>query len=341
MVTQATHITGLEKHKNYALSWSAIKQIEACPQQFLWSRGWPGIDLGNGMGKAKTKPKESSEHSQFMGDVIQGVLEVFYNESLWKDPSTLTSKLDALIDTMYDKYLSRHKIDWAESPSQFEMLTVIRDGVFGFLQTFKAHKLVGPYAKSEVGLYPMLRDIPLGGRLDFVLVLPDKSILILDGKNGKRYKDKKTGELTKTFDDPDQLRWYALLYYLVYGVYPTKLGFIRFRFPYGWRPPESEWPLDVFGRPTPPEPETGIEWVSFTEADMVRLIQKAEITYAKLMARQFDPTPSSETCKRCDFESVCEVRIAMKKAWHDKRSPSTKLVSPKGPPVTISKEMEF
>jgi hypothetical protein len=108
---------------------------------------------------------------------------------------------------------------------------------------------------------------PIGGKLDFLIRRDDeplKGITILDGKNAAS-----RGKYT----DPDQLRFYALTFYLQSGVMPDRLGFVYFRFPYGYIPPESEWEKGPDGTPIKPEPETGIEWIPFTRDDLTGIAQ--------------------------------------------------------------------
>jgi CRISPR/Cas system-associated exonuclease Cas4 (RecB family) len=294
-------MTEKREKKEITLYWSSMNQYEECPQNFLWSRGWGDIDLGNGPGKPKTPPSEQSEHSAFMGTVIQAVLELFYNEQWFKlDPDALGQKLSDEIDKVFEEQLYKHHIIWSESDSKADMMEIVKNGVFGFMKTFKANKLLGPYAKSEVPLYARTdTGVNIGGRLDFVIQKEDGSVYILDGKNSR----------TKgLYTNPDQLRFYALLFYLSSGILPAKLGFIYYRYPYGYLPPEDKWPVDALGIGIKPEPLEGIDWVEYSTEDLQSLSERVLDVKRGLDQAIFPPKPKPSMCKWCAFERVCEAR---------------------------------
>lgn len=292
----------------FRLYWTNLERYEQCPQKFLWYRGWEGIDLGRGPGKSKERPEKSSMHHAVMGMAIQSVLEDMYNEDLWKDPPTLIENLNKLIDKYFYLHVSNNYIDWRRA-DRFDMLQVVRDGVMGFIKTFKAHKLAGAYAKSEVHIITHIdANTEIGGKLDFLIKRdnePNKGILILDGKNAK---------LKGKYNDPDQLRFYALCYYMSTGEMPDKLGFIYFRYPHGMVLNEND------------PPEEGVEWVDFTKEDLEALAARAIAARAGMEARQFEARPSPKVCNLCDFQSVCEARQAQLEAHRAKRKPKESIV---------------
>jgi hypothetical protein len=265
------------------LYWSHLQAYEECPQKCLWQYGWGDLDLGRGPGKGKPKPLDKSMHHAVMGIVIQAVLEDFYNKELWKQQSGLTK---LLVDTTKEKLTStlpRFYIDWDDAPSFQEMETVCIDGVLGYLQTMKAHKLLGVYARSEVELYGFAANwLPLGGRADFVIRRDDVGITLLDGKNsGTKMK----------WVDQDQLRWYALCFSLAYRRMPDRLGFVWFRYPYE----------EGSG-------EQGVDWVDFMKRDLVALVDRAKKVRRGQETEKFKATPSYKVCRFCDYESVCPQR---------------------------------
>jgi hypothetical protein len=290
----------------FRLFWSNIEAYEQCPQMFLWGRGWEGIDLGRGPGRSKESPVKQSEHHTLLGNCIQGVLERFYNDELWREPESLADKLQNLIDTLFDEEMSRAYINWNEAPSRREMYNLVKDAVFGFMNTFKTNNLLGPYAKSEVEYNALVdENTPIAGRFDFLIHKEDEGVIILDGKNSKT-----KGKYT----NPDQLRWYALAFYLSTGILPSKLGFVYFRYPAGYIPPKEEWPLDNKGNRVKPEPHCGIDWVSFTPSDLTSLAQRAKEALAGMKRHEFQAKPVPSRCKFCNYESVCPERIEQKKA---------------------------
>lgn len=283
------------------LYYTAFSSYESCPQGFLWRYGWGNIDLGNGPGRPKSQPVKKSAHHALMGIVIQAVLEKMYNEELYRDPKVLSQRLIAEVEREWFRQAKkpRNWVDYREAGmSEEEMIQICRDGVTGFLKTMKAHKLIGPYAKSEVNLIGWINKwLCVGGKSDFIIRRDDNGITLLDGKNTKRKMDGV---------NPDQLRWYAMVFKLAYRKSPDRLGFVWFRFPYGVENLNAET--------QELETEQGIEWVPFTEEDLRGLALRAQQARDGMRKEKFEPTPSPKTCEYCDFASVCEARIAQKAA---------------------------
>lgn len=293
---------------NFTLYWSSFDRYEKCPQSFLWEKGWGLIDCGGGPGKKKPKPFQKSEHHAVMGTAIQWVIERFYNDELWRllKPVQLRDRLLEMSVESYKLECARRHIDWrVTGMTSDEMQKIVRDGVMGYMRTLKKHMLLGPYAKAEVDLVAYVNQYTsIGGRADLIIRREDTGTTILDGKNSKRYKDGKGGLMTYT--DPDQLRWYALCYYLSYRKKPDRLGFIYYRYPAG------DLVLDVDGNDTG-EKELGIEWVGCTDDDMKGLAERAIAARKAMDKESFGATPSYKVCKFCDYESTCPERQASKR----------------------------
>ena len=291
----------------FTLYWTNLSRYEDCPQKFLWYKGWGAIDLGNGAGRKKSIPYKRSEHHMIMGIVIGEVLEFYYNEEVWrlnKNPQALRQRLHDLLEKSWARLLAAKYVDWNKAPTREEMYQICEDGVLNYIfKTMKAQRLLGPYARAEVDMVAYANQYtPIGGRADFIIrreVEPNKGVLILDGKNGRRYKSNNG----KMFTDPDQLRFYALCYYLCYHQFPDRLGFVPFRYPHG------EPVLDMAGDDTG-EVETGIDWVEFSKEDLKGLKERA-IQARKGMDKEiFDARPRPPMCRMCDYESVCPQRQA-------------------------------
>lgn len=289
--------------------WSALTKYEGCPQNFLWSYGWGNIDLGNGPGESKTVPVRRSSHHALMGIVTQQVLENMYNEELYRDPKNLSKNLLDMVEREWLRHSQkpRNWIDVREAGmSEEEMVQVCRDGVLGYLKTMKAHKFIGPYAKSEVKLIGWINKwLSVGGKADFIIRRDDTGLTILDGKNTKH----KLGGV-----DPDQLRWYAMVFKLAYRQPVDRIGFVWYRFPYGTERlnPETE-ALEI---------EQGVEWVPFTDEDLRGLALRAQEARDGMRKEKFEPTPTPKGCEYCDFLSVCEARQAQRSA--NSRGPRAK-----------------
>lgn len=274
---------------NFTMYWSNLELYEKCPQQFLWSRGWEGIDVGGGPGKRKPLPVQDSRHHSVMGTVIQKVIEDMYNDELWKHPKGLVDTLLTKLDREFNFEVERNYIDWKIATPRDEMLEICKNGVLGFMQTMKHNRLLGTYARAEVDLLGWIdKDNPVGGRADLIIRRDDVGVMILDGKNSKE-----KGKYT----DPDQLRWYALCYFLAYNQFPDKLGFVYYRYPYN---PETG--------------DSGIDWVEFTREDVKGIALRAVEARKRMIKHEFAPTPSPSTCRLCNYETVCEARQLQKAA---------------------------
>lgn len=277
----------------FTLYWSSLEMYEKCPQKFLWSRGWGDIDVGGGPGRKKPKPERRPEHHIVMGNVIGGVVEDLYNDELWKSPQDLKERLLERVERRFEVETKKPKVylPWGAPgmPTEFEMLQTCKDGVVGFLRTMKANKLLGPYSKAEVELLGYINKYnPVGGRCDILIRREDTGVTILDGKNGQT-----KGKYT----DPDQLRWYALCFYLSYNSLPDRLGFVYFRYPFNEE-----------------NGETGVDWVAFSKDDIKGIAHRAVEARRGMEKQNFPATPSPTVCKLCDYETVCPARQAQKEA---------------------------
>lgn len=286
-------LAGAPVAKEFTLFWSNLEAYEKCPQYFLWNRGWGTIDCGGGPGKRKPKPVEDSRHHALMGIVIQKVIEDMYNNELWKTPVGLPERLADMVVREFNYEVANSYIDWRLSPSKAELLQVCQDGVRGFLRTMKAQRLLGPYARAEVELLGWVNKYtPIGGRADLIIRRDDTGVSILDGKNAKE-----KGKYTT----PDQVRWYALCYYLAYGKLPDRVGFVYYRFPSGT--PKADGSV-----------EEGVDWIPVTRPDIEGLAKRAVDARKAMGKEKFAPTPSPQACKFCDYETVCEARKLQKAA---------------------------
>lgn len=287
----------------FTLYWSSMTTFEGCPLAFLWSRGWGDIDVGGGPGRRKPIPEPRSRHHAIMGIAIQAGIEEMYNQEWWRDPKTMPQKMLDEAQRCFNRELMSSYVDWHRSPPRSELEATVLSGVRGYVRTMKQHRLLGGYARAEVELRGYIdQHHGIAGRADTVFKRQDTGVTILDGKNSKRFLDKKTGQWF-TYTDPDQLRWYALCYYLMYGKYPDRLGFVYYRYPYGYIGEEGY-------EDTPAE---GVVWVDFTPEDLKGIAARAVKARKAMDAEQFDANPSPQGCRFCDFEPVCEARQEQKK----------------------------
>lgn len=285
----------------YTLYWTNFRRYEECPQKFLWYCGWPGYDNGGGDGKPKPKREKKSEHHAVMGIVIGNVIERFYNDELWKNQLELKHRLRKMTEKEYDFILSQKYVDFRQSPTREEMLKICVDGVLGFLKTLKHNRLLGPYARSEINLLAYVNQYcPVGGRADIIIRRDDNGITILDGKNS----------ISKgKYTDPDQLKWYALCFFLSKGVKPDRLGFVYYRYPYGTPIEDSD------------EIETGLDLIEWDkESDDLKVLAERAVKVSKgIHKEKFAPTPSPSACKFCDYEKECSARQGQLQAKRELR----------------------
>jgi hypothetical protein len=247
-----------------------------------------------------------------MGLVIGKALEHLYNDELWRNPHTLSQRLEEVVQKEFKLQLADPKsyIDWRKSPPKEELLQTCLEGTLGYLSTMKANKLLGPYARAEVDITTWLdKYTPIAGRPDVIIRRDDTGLMILDGKNGLT-----PGKYT----DPDQLRWYSLCFYLAYNTLPDRLVFCYFRYPHG-KPPEDH---------DPSIPWTGLVDVPVVKDDLKSLAVRAKEAYKAMQKGLFDPTPSPETCKFCEYETVCDARLEQKAA--NRRSRPSEAIIPEG-----------
>lgn len=299
------------------LYWTHLSTYEKCPRQFLWRYGWDQVDFGKGPGNRMPIPEKKSEHHSLMGRVIQAVIEKMYNEEWWRDPKTLTDRLLEKVDLEYvyqerKMYLNYEEHDYV--PTREECMQICRDGVTGYVQTMKAHKLLGIYARAEEKLIGWINKWnPVGGIVDVLIRREDTGITLIDGKN-----------TTKKVEgvDLDQLRFYALVFRLAYKQLPDRLGYVWYRFPSGKQATENNKPDSplLFNEDGSPVLETGIEWIECTEEDIKGIAQRALDAKKGMYKEKFDPKPDPPTCKYCDFESICPERQEQKKANSKSRS---------------------
>ncbi len=310
--------------RRFTLYWSSMIKYEDCPQSFLWSKGWGDIDCGGGPGRRKPKPVQRSAHHAVMGIVLANFWEWLYNDEEWKHKRGLTNRLLDKARKDFSRQMLDKFIDWRLSPSRDELWETIEDGIRGYLKTMQHHKLLGPYAKSELELLGYVdKWTPIGGRADLILrrtVDGEEEISILDGKNSRRYKaPKRKNQAPRfmTYTDPDQLRWYALCFYLSFRRMPDRLGFIYFRYPYGMEK------LDTEGETIPElgengihtgsnEIESGVDWVEFTREDIKGIAVRARDAMRSINREKFPAKPVPKKCKFCDYETVCPERQAQK-----------------------------
>ncbi len=311
----------MTQKRPFTLYWSSLDRYEKCPQQFLWGKGWGAIDCGGGPGKKKPKPYERDRSAALMGIAIQFAIERMYKDHLWRHPGLL-ERLQELAADELKRLCHKEYVDFRKI-ARSEMESVVAAGVEGWLRTFKEYKLIGPYAEPEIDLVGFVNKwTPIGGRADLIFKREDTGVTIIDGKNSRRYKDTKdkTGKGWITYTDPDQLRWYALCFYVAYHKLPDRLGFVYYRYPYG-DPMFHQDGTPFLDEEGNQQFEPGVHWVDFSKEDIKGLAHRAVEARKGMDREKFPAKPSPDQCRYCDWESVCPQRQAQKEANRRTRKP--------------------
>jgi hypothetical protein len=236
------------------------------------------------------------------GSVVGTVFEHFYNDKIFLRPGS-EAALMALVEPTMNKTILQEQakggvFNWnapkLKYKSRDQVAREVREAIPRGLATIRLHRLIGYEAAAEVKLDGKVEGHTIGGRADFIIrrVKPHGDLVLLDGK-GSRYREQ--------YVSANQLKWYAFLHKLKFGVPPDKLGFVFWRF----------------------EPDSALQWVEFSDADLDDLrqealeaihdIERGTVLWEKSKAlpdapqrlqEAFPAAPSSQ-CKLCSYLSLC------------------------------------
>jgi hypothetical protein len=159
-----------------------------------------------------------------------------------------------------------------------ELISDVRDSVVRGIEIVKHHKLIGTQADAEVKLDSTVNGHKLGGRADFVIkrISPHKDLVIVDGK-GSKWRDK--------YIDPEQVKWYGMLYRRKFHRVPDRLGFLYWRC----------------------EPENSVDWVHFVEDDFDELLERVLTAIQEIEQRGTKaPSGTSPEVARKVFRAVAD-----------------------------------
>ncbi len=270
------------------LSYSGLKEYLECPRAY-WHKY---VD--------HTPPsKQPNRVHMLYGDSVGRLFEAFYNERLWSAPDpveVLLERVDATIaNVIQDETKKGGQFDWADlelkrgGRTLEEITTNVRQTVPRGIASIRHHKLIGVEAKAEVVLNSRVNGHTLAGRADFVLRRHAGDLVLVDGK-GSTWRD--------AYVNHRQLRWYALLHLLKFGVLPDRVGFLF------WRS----------------EPDESMDWseVTLTEVDELKRATLNVIDRIEAGQRSLGPTWESgrspgmvfwvnpgQRCKLCSYLPRC------------------------------------
>jgi len=230
------------------LSYSGWKKLSECEYAYWLSY----------VGKVAIPGVDNMVNSLF-GAVVGGLFEDFYTHGFWRKTTRggLSSEqfLTGRVTTKFKQIVREKKrkgqvVLWNKDDegaiyeTKDELLADVHDAIRKGLQSIRHHKLIGPEAKAELKLDCEVNGHKIAGRADFVLtrMKPHLDLIILDGKGSKPRNRK--------YVDPDQLRWYGMLYQRKFGRAPDKLGFLFWRMGF----------------------TDSIDWLAFTEDDLSEMM---------------------------------------------------------------------
>lgn len=321
--------------------WPSMASWEACPQQYLWRRGFPGIDVGGGEGRQRpfpSGPESKTDEHALVGTVVQKAVEVFYNMRGWeRDDDDAREIVRMVANDEFDKALRKAseppkpgRYPGFRLPPRADLASmradIVRSSV-GFVATCHTNNLYGQVALPEHKIAGRLRadpEVVVSGRLDLYLVQSTEAgPIVIDGKNGKEYWDDDAREF-RMHVDVDQLVFYALIVSLVDGKVPKRLGVVPYRYPsgYDWAA-EIGFLRDVVRAPDAPESRKralaayesrgvskGIVWYE-CDRDRVEQIAARAVQFADEMIRieKAAPAPLSPEAQAAVAESEFPARV--------------------------------
>ncbi len=192
------------------------------------------------------------------------------------------------MEQLWDKTLEEEYVNWndpwvKQTPS--EMLEECIGDVLANMRAFDFWRSV----KSEVKYKIDLRrsgDV-LNGRIDFIRTLPNGDIELLDGKS------------TKHMDrvDPEQLMFYALMYFLRHKKLPVRLGFLFYRYQV-------------------------IQYIDFNRDILIQFKNKLALAKKAIKVdKEFEARVKlSKVCQWCPYKLLCKPYMDKKEANAQKRN---------------------
>jgi CRISPR/Cas system-associated exonuclease Cas4 (RecB family) len=249
--------------KDPYISYSGMQTYLLCPRKYFlgYVEKPPGI---------VRDPRDS-----LFGSIIGKVFEWFYSRGAWAQEDPVAATL-SMVEPAAQAVFDEESVNPSFDRLFFDhMKGEIRSLVPKGIEVIRANGLLTERSEAELKLNVTAtkdgKSLRLGGRADFVHWSSD-GVWILDGKSSVH---------RELYADPQQLVWYALLFYLRFKVAPTRLGFIFWRFP-----------------------ENAVQWVDYDADSMRRVHSLAFEVSGKIGLKMFDATPS-KGCVLCEYKPVC------------------------------------
>jgi len=249
------------------------------------------------------------------GTIVGKIFETFYATQAWKqlDPQKfLLDLVDEIVSSVIREETSDkgHKkagvLMWkgtgpGQNPAgmytdRAELTEDVNAGVIRGLRIIKYHRLVGPRTDAELKLDYEFEGNKYGGRADFVIqrLKPFSDLLIVDGKGSKHLG---------RYVDPQQLKWYGMLFWLHAlekggPLIPDKTAFLY------WKA----------------EPEKAMDWLTFSQDDFKGFFEEVQDTVKEIIKFEkmvlpnspvaaargvFKPKANEDNCRFCPYSSGC------------------------------------
>ncbi len=229
-------------------------------------------------------PVERDKRSSLFGSIIGILFEWFYSKNVWSSPDPTRSLLD-LSEKAIEHVLAKEKFSEHED---MDLMSRIRNDLHEYvplgIEIIRNKQLLTPYSRAEVDLTVTYSSVEygltlkIGGRADFIHSVNNRDFWILDGK-ASAHKDK--------YIDAEQVIWYGVQHYIKYGVAPSQVGFLFYRFP-----------------------DDPVKWVSLTEDSFRNSIRSTFEVAKKISLKVFPATPGDSACKFCDYQTLCPEGMA-------------------------------
>jgi hypothetical protein len=265
------------------------------------------------------------------GSVVGLLMEDFYILKIWKAEKPQQALLERVRPTI-DKVIKKETTPWKDRPAGVlmwkgskegqnpkalytnieELEADVRDTIPRAFRSVRHHKLLGPRTDAEYKLDYVKGDDIIAGRADFIIkrVAPHSDLLIIDGK-GSRHRAK--------YVDPDQLRWYAMLFWLHTKTLPDQLAFLFWRF----------------------EPLQSMDWISISEFEVEELYERVQESFQSLQTKRkllvvnaapagarnvYTPNPNEDNCRFCPYATpeLCPKGVQVQKEIADRAAAKRK-----------------
>lgn len=258
------------------LSFSSYSTYLSCPKRYKYQ-----VDR-------VTPPEIASKYFALYGILVQKFFEDYTNILIPKKVLVNEETVRNVLEKRWQELLQKEYVNWndpwvRETPSQMfeEALSDILENI----STFDFWSDV----RSEVTYKINLKNSGdvLNGRIDFIRFFPDGSVELLDGKS------------TKHLDrvDPEQLLFYALMYFLRHKKLPKRLGFLFYRYKI-------------------------IKYIDFNRDILITFKNKLALAKKAIkLDRDFEARVKlSKNCQWCSYKLLCKPYMDKKAANAEKRS---------------------